>query len=141
MFVTKILAGIFLSLTIAVQSLLAADRVGVTAVVVGRSVDSANQIDDPATVFLAGEKVYVSVQSQTTPIEAHVPGSLGVRWFFGEVEIPNVAKTSRVDFEGNGWTAFDISRPKGMPIGYYGAHISLNGVHVATISFEVVESD
>lgn len=109
----------------------------VTAVDLGNAIGADNSVTASATTFKPSDKVYASVSTATSDAAATVPGSLGAKWYFGTTEIPNTAKESQVNFNGTGKTAFDLSNPKGMPVGKYKVDISLNGAVVQSKEFEV----
>ena len=114
----------------------AASTASVTAVDLGNSVGADNRVAAPATTFAPRDTIYASVTTRTSDSMAAVPGKLGARWTFQDGQ--TVHEESRdATLTGDGVTAFQISKPDGLPVGRYKVEISLDGAVVQSKDFEV----
>ncbi|WP_372017276.1 hypothetical protein [Pseudoxanthomonas sp. 10H] len=108
----------------------------VTTVDLGNSVGADNRVAAPATTFAPRDTIYASVATRTADASASVPGKLSAKWTFQDGQ--TVHEESRdLNLTGDGVTAFQISKPDGLPAGRYKVEISLDGSVVQSKEFEV----
>ena len=114
----------------------AAATASVTALDLGNSVGADNRVAAPATTFAPRDTIYAAVTTRTSDAAATVPGKLGAKWTYQDGQ--TVHEDSRdLNLTGDGVTAFQISKPDGVPAGRYKVEISLDGSVVQSKEFEV----
>jgi hypothetical protein len=102
----------------------------VSAVQLGRSLNTDNSVGNHTTQFKPGDTIYVSI---LTPEAGY--GTLGVRWtYFGRVVSE---PTQEVSYRGAAATEFHLNNSSGFPPGDYKVEVFLNGQPVETRDFRV----
>jgi cytoskeletal protein RodZ len=105
--------------------------VTVTSVDLGTAVDAAKKINAPTTTFSPKDTIYASI---ATTGSGNV--NLGAKWTYQD------GQTVKQDGQaftptGPANTAFEISKPDGLPAGNYKVEISAGGNVVSTKDFSV----
>jgi hypothetical protein len=104
----------------------------ITAVALGRTIDTNQKIATPSSSFAPTDFIYASV----TMAGSSSNGSVTARWTYQDGQTVNEASVPVVP-GGPPYTAFHINKPSGFPAGKYKVDISLNGEAVASKDFEV----
>ena len=108
----------------------------VTAVDLGNAVGADNRVTTPSATFSPKDTIYVAVTTRTSDPAASVAGKLGAKWTYQDGQ--TVSEDSRdLNLTGDGSTAFQISKPDGLPAGKYKVEVSLDGAVVQSKEFEV----
>lgn len=110
----------------------------VTSVELGSHVNSDLTVPVPKRIFKPVETIHLSVATKAVG-ETPTNGSIGVLWTYGEgTDLQVVQDDSReLEFQGDGITVFEISKPDSWPEGQYHAEIFLNGKNVKKVGFTV----
>ena len=113
--------------------------VQILGVALGTHVDSKRRVPVPYTTFRPAEpKIVASVHTTAAqpPVEAI---SLGALWTFDSPDGPQtvIDASAELEFEGEGYTVFEISNKQPWPTGNYRLTIYLDGDAVHTTLFTV----
>src|SRR5688572_2504621 len=105
----------------------------ITAIQLGRSLNSDHSVAEFTTVFAPQDTVYVSVLTR-----GGGSGTIGVRWTYNGQVVGEPKK--RVADRDVAATEFSLQSAVGFPPGQYSAEIFLDGQSVSTRTFRVQAS-
>ena len=111
----------------------------VTSIKLGSHVNSDLTVPVPKDIFKPIETIHLSVATNASG-DTPVNGSIGVLWTYGEGPdlLQAVQDDSReLEFQGDGITVFEISKPDPWPEGQYHAEVFLDGKSVQKVGFTV----
>ena len=103
----------------------------VSAVELGRGVDTDKRITERVEQFRPGDTIYASVITAGT-----TPATLHAKWTYQDGQVVEESDQS-ISPAGTSATEFHVSKPDGWPAGNYTLEISLNGAVVQTKQFTV----
>jgi hypothetical protein len=97
----------------------------VTEVSLGRAVNTAQQVDQPTSVFAPADTIFASVKTENTPAGTRITA----RWVYTEGGAENVVSENDLltTQAGTGWTSFYITNPGPWPAGSYEFRVGVNG--------------
>jgi hypothetical protein len=104
----------------------------VTAVDLGRSVNSDRTIRDAGDIFSPRDTIYASVQTETLG-----GATLKVRWTFEDGQVVDSVTEKVPSSGGIIRTEFHVSKPDGWPVGKYHLEVSLDGSAAGVKEFTV----
>lgn len=102
----------------------------VTAVQVGKSVNSDNSIAAHSTSFSPNETVFASALSA-----GGGSGDVTARWSFNGRQLSEESR--HVSYTGDAATAFHLQYPAGLPVGEYKVELLVDGAPVGDRAFRV----
>ncbi len=107
----------------------------VAEVSLGRTVNSARQVDVPMEDFAPADTIFASVKTENTPVGTRITA----RWVFTEGGAEQVVSENELltNQPGTGYTSFHIVNPGPWPAGKYEVRIGLNGDIKKTKGFSV----
>jgi hypothetical protein len=110
----------------------------VTSVKLGSHINSDLTVPVPKNIFKPIETIHLSVATNASG-DIPINGSIGVLWTYGEgTDLQAVQDDSReLEFQGDGITVFEISKPDPWPEGQYHAEVFLDGKSVQKVGFTV----
>ena len=108
----------------------------VSGVDLGNAVGADMKVTTPMTAFKPSDAIIAAVGTATSDAAATVPGKLGAKWTYQDGQTVN-EESKDINFNGNGVTNFQISKPDGWPTGKYRVEIMLDGTTVQTREFDV----
>jgi hypothetical protein len=103
----------------------------VTAVELGRGVDTDKRVTERVEQFRPNDTIYASVITSGT-----APATLRTRWLFQDGQVVEET-TQSISPQGTAATEFHISKPDGFPAGTYTVEVALDGNVVQTKQFTV----
>ena len=108
----------------------------VVSVDLGSAVGADSKVTTPTTTFKPKDTVYAAVSTTTSDPAAPVAGKLSAKWTFQDGQTVH-EESKDFNLAGPGVTAFQVSKPDGLPAGKYKVEISLDGAMVQSKDFEV----
>lgn len=109
-----------------------ATPVTVANVELGRGVDAEHRVTERVLVFAPGDVIHASVITNGSAPTA----TLKTRWTFEDGRV--IEESERIITpNGNLATAFQVSKPEGLPAGKYRVEVFLDGTPVETVDFEI----
>ena len=105
-------------------------RLQVTAIQLGRSLNSDKTVGGFTTVFAPDDSIFLSVLTGGAG-----SGTIGVKWTYGGRVIDEPKK--QVSYSQAAATDFPLQSAGGFPIGEYTAEIFLDGQSIGTRTFHV----
>jgi len=108
----------------------------VVSVDLGSAVGADSKVTTPTTTFKPKDTVYAAVSTTTSDPAAPVAGKLSAKWTFQDGQTVH-EESKDFNLAGPGVTAFQVSKPDGLPAGKYKVEISLDGAMAQSKDFEV----
>jgi hypothetical protein len=109
-----------------------AEAVAFSRLSLGNAVDANQAVTAASTTFAPTDTVYAAVE--TTGAAANA--AIVARWTYSDGQLVDETSQS-IAPDGAATTTFHIAKPDGFPEGNYKVDITIDGVPVATQSFEV----
>lgn len=104
----------------------------VTAIELGRSVNSDRTIKDASDTFSPRDTIYASIQTET------LGGALlKVRWTFEDGQVVDESSLKVPSSGGTLLTEFHVAKPDGWPVGKYHLQVSLDSAAAGVKEFTV----
>jgi hypothetical protein len=107
----------------------------VTEVALGRSVNTAEQVDQPTNEFTPADTIFASVKTENTPVGTRIMA----RWIYTEGGAEQVVSENELQTTeaGTGYTSFYLANPSPWPAGSYELRVGVNGEIKETKGFSV----
>ena len=126
----KFIAGVIVALALTTLTACNNDPLKVTAIQLGKSLNSDNSVGNHATTFKPSDTVYASVLTG-----ASGSGTIETKWYYGSSKVSEMKK--EVSYHGEAATEFRFHNSAGLPPGPYKVEVFLDGHPAGDRTFRV----
>ena len=126
----RVIASVLLAIAVTAATACNNDPLKVTAIQLGKSLNSDNSVGNHATTFKPSDTVYASVLTG-----ASGAGTIETKWYYGSSKVSEMKK--EVSYHGEAATEFRFHNSAGLPPGPYKVEIFLDGQPVGDRTFRV----
>ena len=128
--VTRATAGLVLAVTLTLAAGCNNAPLKMSAIQLGKSLNSDNSVGNHATTFKPSDTVYAAVLTNESGA-----GAIEAKWYYGSTRVSEMKK--EVSYHGEAATEFRFHNTAGLPPGAYRVEFYIDGQPVGERTFKI----